>query len=89
MSFLNNILNQDAYSKNENNKKIIFKKNINKLTSFHYKKSNLYKNFLNGINYKISKNHSLETIPFLPVKLFKEFDLISIDKSYSRLCIIH
>lgn len=80
MSFLNNILNQDAYSKNENNKKIIFKKNINKLTSFHYKKSNLYKNFLNGINYKISKNHSLETIPFLPVKLFKEFDLISIDK---------
>jgi hypothetical protein len=81
MSFLNNILNQDAYCKNNiNYKKNIFKNNINKLTSFHFKKSNLYKNFLIGINHKISKKHSLPNIPFLPVRLFKEFNFLSINK---------
>ena len=80
MHFLKSIINQNAYSLNAINKNKFFKKNINILTSFHYNKSNLYKNYLNGINYNIKNNNNLEEIPFLPVRLFKEFDFLSIKK---------
>ena len=80
MRFLNNLINQNAYSLNPSYKSKFFKKYINFLTSFHYNKSNLYKNYLKGINYNRKHNNSLSEIPFLPVRLFKEFDFLSIDK---------
>jgi len=78
--FLNNLISQNAYSLDKHSKDIFFKKNINFLTSYHYKRSNLYKNYLNGINYKHKKSISLSDVPFLPVRLFKEFDFLSIKK---------
>jgi len=80
MHFLNNLMNQNAYSLDETSKSKFFKKYLNFLTTFHYKKSNLYKSYLNGINYNVKKNNNLSDIPFLPVRLFKEFDFLSIKK---------
>ena len=80
MHFLNNLMNQNAYSLDEASKSKFFKKYLNFLTTFHYKKSNLYKSYLNGINYNVKKNNNLSDIPFLPVRLFKEFDFLSIKK---------
>lgn len=82
MHFLKNIIEQNAYSINSVVKNKFFKKYINKLTSFHYNKSNLYKNYLNGIKYNVKDNNNLDKIPFLPVRLFKEFDFLSIKKKY-------
>ena len=81
MQFLNNLINQNAFSLDPNSKSKIFIKYINLLTSYHYKKSSLYKDYLNGINYKLKKkNRDLNEIPFLPVRLFKDFDFLSIKK---------
>ena len=80
MHFLNNLMNQNAYSLDETSKSKFFKKYLNFLTTFHYKKSNLYKSYLKGINYSVKKNNNLSDIPFLPVRLFKEFDFLSIKK---------
>jgi len=80
MHFLNNLINQNAFSLNPIIKTKLFKKNLNFLTSFHYKKSNLYKKYLNGLNYQNKQNSNLSEIPFLPVRLFKEFDFLSIKK---------
>ncbi len=80
MQFLNSIMDQDAYSTNNEKKNIFFKKYINYLTYFHYKNSSLYKNYLKSIGYKFRKNNSIYEIPFLPVRLFKEFDFLSIKK---------
>ena len=80
MHFLNNLINQNAYSLDTSSKSKFFRKHLNFLTSFHYKKSNLYKSYLNGINYNLKQNNSLSEIPFLPVRLFKEFDFLSIKK---------
>ena len=55
MQFLNNLINQNAFSLDPNSKSKIFIKYINLLTSYHYKKSSLYKDYLNGINYKLKK----------------------------------
>jgi len=80
MHFLNNLMNQNAYSLDTASKSKFFKKYFNFLTSFHYKKSSLYKSYLNGISYNLKKNNNLSDIPFLPVRLFKEFDFLSIKK---------
>ena len=57
-----------------------FRKNLNKLTTYHYKNSFLYNNFLTGLKYNLKKNYDLSQIPFLPARLFKEYDLLSIKK---------
>ena len=80
MYFLNNLMNQNSYSLDKISKSKFFKKHLNFLTTFHYKKSNLYKAYLNGINYNLKKDNNLSDIPFLPVRLFKEFDFLSIKK---------
>ena len=80
MHFLNNLMNQNAYSLDKTSKSKFFKKYLNFLTTFHYKKSNLYKSYLKGINYNVKKKKNLPDIPFLPVRLFKEFDFLSIKK---------
>ena len=51
-----------------------FEKKIFNLTKYHYRKSNEYKkiiDFLNLANFK----KDIDTIPYLPAKLFKEVDL--------------
>ena len=80
MHFLNNLMNQNAYSLEAVSKFKFFKKYINFLTTFHYKKSNLYKSYLKGMNYNLKKSQNLSDIPFLPVRLFKEFNFLSIEK---------
>ncbi len=80
MHFLNNLMSQNAYSLDPKSKLKFFRKYINFLTSFHYKKSNLYKSYLNGMNYQFKNSSELTEIPYLPVRLFKEFDFLSIKK---------
>ena len=80
MQFLDNLFDQNAYSLDKLAKLKFFKKNLNVLTLLHFKKSSLYKNYLNGINYNIKNINNLSDIPFLPVRLFKEFDFLSIKK---------
>ena len=81
MQFLKKLINQNAFSLDPNSKCKIFLKYINLLTSYHYKKSKLYKDYLSGINYELKKkNRHLNEIPFLPVRLFKDFDFLSIKK---------
>mgnify|MGYP006117054167 CR=1 FL=1 len=80
MMYLENLLKQKAYSLDPNEKKNLFKKEMNFLTNFHYKKSKLYKKFLKGVNYNLKISKPLKMLPYIPVRLFKNFDLLSIDK---------
>ena len=76
---IDNFLNIQPFSLNKKDKKEIFKKRILSLTNFHYKNSIEYKKIIddsenNGPNFK-----KIEDIPFLPVRLFKMYDLKSVD----------
>lgn len=76
---IDNFLNIQPFSLNKKDKKEIFKKRILSLTNFHYKNSIEYKKIIddsenNGPNFK-----QIEDIPFLPVRLFKMYDLKSVD----------
>ena len=76
---IDKILDENPY-----NKKIkdnYFVDVLNDLTRHHYNNCNEYKLILNSINYDPSENHKLSQIPFIPVRMFKDYDLMSIDNA--------
>ena len=71
--------NQEPFSLSRKDKLSFFKKEMRSLVHHHYAKSKVYKKLLNYFNYKTS-NDKLENFPFLPTRLFKDLDLISVSK---------
>jgi len=74
----NKLFEINPFSLKNDKKTVIFQKIINSLTGHHYLNSKNYRKLLDYFNYdkKITKN--LQDVPFLPVKLFKEFELKSV-----------
>ena len=58
-------------------KKQVFQNKMQLLIQHHFKNSKDYKNFIKKINYNL-KNKDIEMFPFLPVRIFKEIDLMSV-----------
>jgi len=52
----------------------------NQIISYHTKKSKIYKKILNLKGIKSQKFKKISDMPYLPVRLFKDFDLRSIEK---------
>ena len=73
-----------SYSQNKNTyhfkKKEIFQEKMNLLVKKHSANSKDYRNILKKINYNFN-NKKIELFPFLPVRIFKEIDLMSVKKS--------
>jgi hypothetical protein len=79
MRELEKLLLEDPYSMDEKIKGLFYKNYLNKLTLHHIKKSKVYKKLINHLGY--SKKNEIDQIPPLPVRLFKKFDLLSVDRS--------
>ena len=82
MKFLNKIINQNAFSLDPSFKSKFFLESINSLTSHHFKRSNLYKDYLKGLNYIPKKKNNLNFIDDLLVLLFFTSNIIEICKRY-------
>ena len=74
---LEDLLNIDPYSLDKEAKNKILNKELLLLTKFHYNNSPLYKNMLDALEVDINVLENYSDIPFLPVRLFKELDLVS------------
>ncbi len=57
-----------------------FEKKLNQLTKWHYKKCKNYKKILSLMGYKISKIRNIVDLPFIPTRLFKTNELLSIKR---------
>ena len=77
---IDKLLNENPYSLSRDQKKNLFSKKINELTRFHRIRCKEYKKIIDFFGFENKKNHELSNLPFLPVQIFKEFDLISTDK---------
>ena len=75
---IENILHQDPFR--FDNKNSLFVDEINKLTLYHYNNCKQYKIILDTLNFSPSKNYPLNEIPYLPVRIFKDYDLMSIPR---------
>jgi len=83
---MNNLISYDellkvpSFSLDKHEKESIYTPFLIDLTQRHYNRSLVYKNMLRHMGVDIDGFESYYDIPFLPVSLFKEFDLMSISK---------
>lgn len=74
------LLNTAPYSLSKKEKTNAINSILNALTVHHYQNCESYKRILDSINYEISSAANYWEIPFLPVRLFKMHDLVSVHK---------
>ena len=79
---LKNIIKYNPYSLDKNQKNKLFKDIFTKLTFHHYTKCKDYNKIIKNLKFKIkNKKNKLQDFPMLPVKTFKTFKLISVNKN--------
>jgi phenylacetate-coenzyme A ligase PaaK-like adenylate-forming protein len=69
------------YSLSAKEKQRLLLKRLTELTKFHSENSDAYRNILDALGRKPSSIKTASDIPFLPVSLFKERDLLSVPRS--------
>jgi phenylacetate-coenzyme A ligase PaaK-like adenylate-forming protein len=78
---LTNTLEISPFSLNKSAKLELYSEAVQSLTRFHFENCQPYQKLLNKIGFVPDKSHLLEEYPFLPVRLFKEYKLVSVDSS--------
>ena len=71
----------DPYELNKEDKNRLLMSELIELTRFHKEHCSKYSGFLEAIHYNENMVKGLEDIPFFPVRMFKEYNLLSIDRS--------
>ena len=74
-NFLNKYLTFQPFDLKKNKKLNLFKNGMNILTKYHYYNNKIYKNLIDKFNFKLSKNNEIEKLPFLPVTIFKNYEI--------------
>lgn len=77
---LEEILNIEPYSLDKDTKHKVLNERLHELTCYHYNNCPEYKKMLDALNFDVNNFIDYEHIPFLPVRLFKEFELRSCSK---------
>lgn len=70
----------EPYALNKEDKQKLLTNELLELTEFHSQRCPEYANFLNALGYKKEAVQSMEDIPFFPVRMFKEYELLSVNK---------
>lgn len=70
----------DPYELDKRAKDKMLTEELIRLTSYHQERCKPYHNFLNAIGYSKENVHSIYDIPFYPVRMFKEYDLMSVSQ---------
>ena len=77
---INEIMSTSPFSLSKKEKLILFKEALSSLTNHHYQHCTEYKSILEALKYDRKTNHNYNQFPFLPVRLFKDYKLLSINK---------
>ena len=70
----------DPYALAAAEKNALLLSELTELTEHHAQRCSYYNNFLNAVGYDKNNVNSVEDIPFFPVRMFKEYELMSIDR---------
>ena len=73
-------LEYKPYSLCENKKSALLTNMLSELTTFHAKRCSEYANIVGVLGGKVGGINKTEDVPYIPVRLFKEFDLLSIER---------
>lgn len=76
---LEKFYNIEPYALNREEKDILLTERLKELFFFHYDNCPEYKHIIDGYNIELKNIKRISDVPFLPVRIFKEFELKSID----------
>ena len=77
---IKDILNVPPYSLRKNEKEKILNPFLNQLSRHHYTNCTPFTKMMDGIGYDPDKEYEYSELPFLPVRLFKMLDLLSVEQ---------
>jgi len=77
---ISEILEIEPYSLNRKDKEDLLNTFLVNLSRHHYSHCALYKKMLDGLGFDLSVVKKYTDLPFLPVRLFKLYDLLSVPK---------
>jgi phenylacetate-coenzyme A ligase PaaK-like adenylate-forming protein len=75
---IKDILNISPYSLRKNEKEKVLNSFLNQLSRHHYTNCKPFTKMMDGIGYSSDKEYKYSELPFLPVRLFKMLDLLSV-----------
>ena len=75
------ILNTRPYSLNKEEKRFILNSTLSNLTRYHYQNCQEYRKMLDSLGFKTEMDYEYTDLPFLPVRLFKMMDLLSVGRN--------
>jgi len=78
---LSEIIKVPPYSLSKSEKADLYIRALFRLTKLHYDGCPQYKRILDTIGFDLNNPEKVENFPFLPVRLFKEYELLSVDRS--------
>jgi phenylacetate-coenzyme A ligase PaaK-like adenylate-forming protein len=74
------ILDISPYSLDKEEKRNLLNEQLRQLTQFHYSHCNAYRRMMDAIKLDMNSLPEYDQLPFLPVRLFKELELRSVEK---------
>lgn len=77
---INEILSIEPYSLSREEKNKLLNERLQELTCMHYSKCEAYRHIIDACGLDINHLPSYDDLPFLPVRIFKEFEMRSCEK---------
>ncbi len=77
----NTVLEKHPFCMLKQEKTLFLNETLKQLTLFHYKNCDKYKKILDSLDFNPNAIDNYYNIPFLPVSLFKELDLLSVNRN--------
>ncbi len=77
---LEELLQTSPYSLDKAEKRALYRKALSELTRRHYAACPEYQRILDALGFDAEADHELEEQPMLPVRLFKEYELLSVPR---------
>lgn len=81
MNDINQVMVIPPYSLQKQDKGLLLTQRLKKLTEYHYNNCLQYHNILDSLGFNLDGIKSYYDLPFLPVSLFKDLELLSISKN--------
>jgi phenylacetate-coenzyme A ligase PaaK-like adenylate-forming protein len=69
------------YSLNKEQKQAVLSEKLGALTRLHYQACPPYRRVLDAMQFEVTRVGSYYDLPFLPVRLFKEYELLSVERA--------
>ena len=78
---LDSIIDTPPFSLAKQKKNWLYVNALHELTKHHYANCTQYRKILDVLGFDPKVTYNIEDLPFIPVRLFKDYDLLSVEKS--------